>query len=202
MKVAPARTRATTCGAFTAPAVLGGLDELERHGEPGGSGAGTAGDLGPVPNGGESRLDGVGCAQMNPVLGGVVVEREQLAEVVGDLRCGLGELRSNRRLRTPPRRRVHAGGPRRSRSRPGPSSHRDARTSVARRERWRSCGTNSAALWPAGTPPVARPRTRVRRRPSPGPERASHAGRSHAASPPTPGTNALPQGKSGSRLQW
>jgi hypothetical protein len=32
MKVAPARTRATRWGAFTAPAVLGRLPELEGHG--------------------------------------------------------------------------------------------------------------------------------------------------------------------------
>jgi hypothetical protein len=31
---------------------------------------------------------------MDPVLGGVVVERQELVEVVGDLGDGLGELRS------------------------------------------------------------------------------------------------------------
>jgi hypothetical protein len=46
-----------------------------------------------VPDGGERRFDGVGRAEVNPVLGGVVVEREQLLEVVGDLRRSLGELR-------------------------------------------------------------------------------------------------------------
>jgi hypothetical protein len=30
---------------------------------------------------------------VDPVFGGVVVEREQLVEVVGELGCGLGELR-------------------------------------------------------------------------------------------------------------
>jgi hypothetical protein len=76
-----------------APACLGGFDELERHRQPRGTRARTAGDLGPVPDGGERRFDGVGRAEVNPVLGGVVVEREQLLEVVGDLRRSLGELR-------------------------------------------------------------------------------------------------------------
>jgi hypothetical protein len=41
-----------------APAGLGGLDEYECHGQPGGSGAGAAGDFGPVPDGAESGFDG------------------------------------------------------------------------------------------------------------------------------------------------
>ena len=43
-------------------------------------------DLGAVSDRGEGRLDRVRGAQVDPVLGGVVVEREQLVEVVGDLR--------------------------------------------------------------------------------------------------------------------
>jgi len=43
-----------------APAFLGGLDQLECHGDPGGPGAGPLGDLGPVPDRGEGQLDGVG----------------------------------------------------------------------------------------------------------------------------------------------
>ena len=43
-----------------APAFLGGVDQLECHGDPGGLGAGRLGDLGPVPDRGEGRLDGVG----------------------------------------------------------------------------------------------------------------------------------------------
>ena len=39
------------------PAVLGGHDELERHGQPGRPGAGTAGDLRAVPDGGERALE-------------------------------------------------------------------------------------------------------------------------------------------------
>jgi len=41
-----------------APAGLGGLDELERHGQPGGAGAGPLGDLAAVPDGGEGALLG------------------------------------------------------------------------------------------------------------------------------------------------
>src|ERR1700679_32057 len=65
---------------------------LERHGQPGGPGSGAIGDLGPVPYRRESRFDRVSRAQMHPVLGGVVAEREQLVQVAGDLRAGLGEL--------------------------------------------------------------------------------------------------------------
>src|SRR6266536_3405072 len=75
-----------------APPSLGGLDEFERHGQAGGLRAGAFGDLGPVTDGGEGRLDRVGGAQMDPVLGGEVVEREQLVEIVGDLGDGLAEL--------------------------------------------------------------------------------------------------------------
>jgi hypothetical protein len=41
---------------------------------------------------GEGRLDGICRAQVDPMLGGVVVEREQNVEVLGDLRRGLGPL--------------------------------------------------------------------------------------------------------------
>lgn len=40
------------------PPLLGGLDELEDHGQGGGRAAGAPGDLGPQPDGGESRLIG------------------------------------------------------------------------------------------------------------------------------------------------
>ena len=39
------------------PSVLRGLDELERHAQPGGSGSGAAGDLRAVPDSGEGRLE-------------------------------------------------------------------------------------------------------------------------------------------------
>jgi hypothetical protein len=43
-----------------APAFLGGVDQLECRGDPGGLGAGPIGDLGPVPDRGEGRPYGVG----------------------------------------------------------------------------------------------------------------------------------------------
>jgi hypothetical protein len=80
-------------GVHRAPAVLGRLDQLERHGQPRRPRPWPLSDLGPVPDRGEGRLDRAGGAQMHPVPGGIVVEREQLIHVVGDLRGGRGELR-------------------------------------------------------------------------------------------------------------
>ncbi len=75
------------------PSGLGGLDELEDHGEGGGRATGAAGDLGPQADSGEGGLDRMGRPQVDPVLGGEVVERQQLVGVVGDLLDGLGKLR-------------------------------------------------------------------------------------------------------------
>src|SRR3954470_10084283 len=77
-----------------APAGLGGLDQLERHRDPGGLGPRPLGDLGPVPDGREGGLDRVRGAQVDPVFGRVVVERQQLLQIVGDLRSRLGPLRA------------------------------------------------------------------------------------------------------------
>src|SRR6266571_3348079 len=74
------------------PPLLGGLDELERHGQAGGLRARAFRHLRPVTDGGERRLDRGGGAQVHPVLGGEVVERQQLVDVVGDLGDGLAEL--------------------------------------------------------------------------------------------------------------
>jgi hypothetical protein len=52
------------------PAGLRGLDELERHRQPSRSRARPFSDLASVSDGGESRLDGIRGAQMNPVFGG------------------------------------------------------------------------------------------------------------------------------------
>ncbi|GED83205.1 hypothetical protein TNCT6_02900 [Streptomyces sp. 6-11-2] len=82
------------------PPGLGGLDELENHRQGGGAGAGAAGDLGAQADGGERGLDRVGRPQVDPVLGGEIVERQQLGLVVGDLLDGLGELRAVRAGRT------------------------------------------------------------------------------------------------------
>jgi hypothetical protein len=51
-----------------------------------------------MTHGGEGALDRVCGAQMHPVLGRVVREREQLVEVVGDLRDGFGVLGAVRGL--------------------------------------------------------------------------------------------------------
>ena len=51
---------------------------VHDHGEGRGRAAGAAGDLGAELDGREPRLDGVRGPQVDPVLGGVIVEREQL----------------------------------------------------------------------------------------------------------------------------
>jgi hypothetical protein len=48
------------------PAALGGLDELERHRDPGGARAGSLGDPLAEPHGGEGRRDRIGGAQVDP----------------------------------------------------------------------------------------------------------------------------------------
>jgi hypothetical protein len=73
------------------PAGLGGLDQLEGHGQAGGPRAWPLGDLGAMPHGGEGAFDGVGRAQVDPVLGREIVEGQQLIDVVGDLGDGLAE---------------------------------------------------------------------------------------------------------------
>lgn len=69
-----------------------GLDELERHRDAGGPGAGALGDPLPEPEGRERALDQVGGAQVDPVLDGVVAECKEDVEVVGDPRDALGHL--------------------------------------------------------------------------------------------------------------
>jgi hypothetical protein len=51
------------------PPLLRGLDEFERHGQPSRAATRSFGDSGAVPDGGEGRLDRVGGAQVDPVLG-------------------------------------------------------------------------------------------------------------------------------------
>ena len=46
-------------GVDSSPPRLRGLDEFERHRDPGGAGAGALGDALPEPHGGEGRLDRV-----------------------------------------------------------------------------------------------------------------------------------------------
>ena len=90
--VAPARTRATRWGAFTARHRDCAASMLERHRQAGGAGAGAFGDLSAELHGREGRFDGVGRSQMDPVVGRVVVELEQHIEVAGDLLDGLRKL--------------------------------------------------------------------------------------------------------------
>jgi hypothetical protein len=52
---------------------------------------GPQGGLGPMPHRRESRLDRVCRAQVDPMLGRVVIERQQLLDVIGDLRDRLRE---------------------------------------------------------------------------------------------------------------
>ena len=68
-KRAPARTRATRCGALSVASVAGRLEQLERHRQAGRPGAGALGHPGSELDGGEGRLDRVGGPQMHPVLG-------------------------------------------------------------------------------------------------------------------------------------
>ena len=192
MKVAPARTRATRWGALTARqrswADSMSLNAIAR---PGGPRAGALGDLGPVPDRGEGGLDRVGRAQVDPVLGRVVVEGQQLLQVVGDLRGGLGELRPVGGLES-----LHRGeGVRLVLGVP------DLRQGLLRArvrgldsapERWRLV---EPAHCPSsrGRPRAARPRTPAPRRRRPAPGRACRGGRSRAAGPPrtrwTPGSH-------------
>lgn len=76
------------------PALLGGVEELVGHRERGLLRPGTLRDLGPELDGREAALDRVGGPEVAPVLGGEVVERQQLGLVIGDLLDGLGELRA------------------------------------------------------------------------------------------------------------
>src|SRR5215217_4202449 len=66
-----------------APAFLGGLGELEDHGECGLVGETSLGAHGAVADRCERAFDDVGCAQMLPVLGREVVEGKQRIAILG-----------------------------------------------------------------------------------------------------------------------
>jgi hypothetical protein len=90
--VAPARASATRCGALTVRQwSCADSVRLTAMASPAARDPGPCGDLGPVPDGGESGLDRGGGARVHPVPGGVVVERQQLVQVTGDLRGCLRE---------------------------------------------------------------------------------------------------------------
>src|SRR6266542_4444559 len=63
------------------PPGLGRLDELECRRQPGGPVTRTFGDLGAVAHGGGGRLDQVGRAQVNPVLGRIVAQLQQHIQI-------------------------------------------------------------------------------------------------------------------------
>ena len=126
-----------------APPVLGGLDELEHHGEGGGRASGAAGDLGAELDGGERRLDRVRGPQVDPVLGREVVERQQFLLVVGDLRDGLGPLGAVGLRERLDRLLGVRACPRRCRSGAG---LRADRGSLRRSRRYHCCGWYAAAL--------------------------------------------------------
>ena len=94
MNVAPARTRATRWGALTArQRSCADSMSLKAIASP------AAREPGPlvilVRCRTVAKVDSIGLVvrtKVHPVLGGIVVEREQLVQVTGDLRGGLGEL--------------------------------------------------------------------------------------------------------------
>src|SRR5215207_6065722 len=73
-----------------APAFLGGLGELEDHGECGLVGETSLGAHGAVADRCERAFDDVGCAQMLPVLGREVVEGKQRIAILGQAVDRLG----------------------------------------------------------------------------------------------------------------
>jgi hypothetical protein len=93
LNTAPSRTSATRWGELTArPRVCADAMSLNAIATRAGAGARALGDSLAKPDGGEGGLDRVGGAQVDPVLGGVVAERQQHVEVVGDRGGRLGPL--------------------------------------------------------------------------------------------------------------
>ena len=109
---------------------------------------------------------------MDPVLGRVVVEREQDVEVVGDLRGRLRPLDAELGGERLGRRLGRGSCPRRCRSRPGPVSRPGGPTWAGRRGRCRSCATNTSARPFRGTRRGPLSRTRARRHRPRAPERS------------------------------
>ena len=169
----------------SAPACLSGLDQLERHREPGRPRARPLGNLAPQTHCRESRFDGVRRAQMDPMLRRVVVELQQHVGVVDDLRRGLRELRAvvsfERGDRRP--RLVGVLGVVDFPSSPPPRP--DAPTSEAQQGYSPACGTNNAAPSSAGRRRVALSRSPAHRRRPRGSGRACRGGGSRAAGRPT-----------------
>src|SRR5688500_8281032 len=73
----------------TAPALLGSLRQLEDHGERGLVGEAALRPGGSMPDGGKRALDWIGGAQVLPMLGGEVIEREQRIAILDEAFDGL-----------------------------------------------------------------------------------------------------------------
>ena len=89
----------------------------------------------------------------------IIVERRQPVVVISDLRDCLGKLWPRTRLRTGLGHPGPAGDPRRSKSRPAPSSPPNARILAARQAHSKFYETSIAAPWSAETPRATRPKT-------------------------------------------
>ncbi len=74
------------------PTGLCGVDQRVDHGNSGCAGSRAFGDLGPQPHGGKSAFDRVRGAQMDPMLGRILVELQQHVGVVDDHGDRLGVL--------------------------------------------------------------------------------------------------------------
>ena len=77
----------------SSPALLGRLSEFEHHGQARSSGAVAFGAAMAQADRGERAFDGVGRPQVAPVLGGEVVERQQLVAIFLQAFARLGVLR-------------------------------------------------------------------------------------------------------------
>jgi hypothetical protein len=68
------------------------MQSLNAIATPAAPGAGAFGDSGSEPYRGEGRLNWIRSSKVDPILGWVVVEREQHIKIINDLRRGLGQL--------------------------------------------------------------------------------------------------------------
>jgi hypothetical protein len=82
----------------TSPVMRSNLDQLVRHGDSGGAGAGALVILLRFRTVAKVDNDRICSSQMDPVLGRKVVERQQLLDVVGDLGDRLRKLHTIGRL--------------------------------------------------------------------------------------------------------
>ena len=76
----------------SSPMLLRGLGEFEDHRQRCSSGAAALGSFRAVSNGGEGQFDRVGGSDMNPMLGGEVVEGKQYIFVIAQAGTGSWKL--------------------------------------------------------------------------------------------------------------